>query len=325
MKRRNFGLIFSLALVAFANSALAQSSYPNKPIRVIVPFPAGGGTDAVARAVFQKVSEALGQSMVIENKAGAGTAIGLGEVARAAPDGYTIGIGGTSDPLLPLLYDNLPFNPLTDLVFVSTLASVPLAVAVSNTVPAKTVPELVAHAKTKSSAPLAIASAGVTTPHHIAAILLGSMAGFPVTVVPYKGTAPAITDLIGGHVPLAMMGLPSVLPYHRSGKLRILGVGSAKRSTLAPDIPTIGEQGVKGYEATYWFHATVPKGTPKAIVERLHIEIDKVVRSAEVRDSLAKAGFEALTLTPQESDLALRADTARWTKVIQDNNIRGTQ
>ena len=325
MKHKKLAVLLSATLLSLSNLAFAQTQYPSKPIRVIVPYPAGGGTDAVARAVFEKVGQAMGQPVVIENKAGAGTIIGLGEVARAAPDGYTIGIGGTSDPLLPLLYESVPFNPHTDLVFVSTLASVPLALAASNNVPAKTMQELIAYGRTQSSAPLSIATAGLTSPHHMAAILLGNMAGFPMTPVPYKGTAPAVTDIVGGHIPLGMLGLPSVLPYQRTGKLKILGVGSPKRSALAPEIPTFEEQGVKGYEASYWFHATVPKGTPAAIVERLRTEIDKVVRSADVRDSLAKAGFETLTLSPQESAVALKADTARWTRVIQDNKLRGTQ
>ncbi|MDO9434184.1 tripartite tricarboxylate transporter substrate binding protein [Hydrogenophaga sp.] len=324
MNHKKLAVLFSATLLSLSHLAFAQTQYPSKPIRVIVPYPAGGGTDAVARAVFEKVGQAMGQPVVIENKAGAGTIIGLGEVARAAPDGYTIGIGGTSDPLLPLLYESVPFNPNTDLVFVSTLASVPLALAASNNVPAKTMQELVAYGKTQSG-PLSIATAGLTSPHHMAAILLGNMAGFPLTAVPYKGTAPAVTDIVGGHIPLGMLGLPSVLPYQRTGKLKILGVGSPKRSALAPEILTFEEQGVKGYEASYWFHATVPKGTPAAIVERLRTEIDKVVRSADVRDSLAKAGFETLTLSPQESAVALKADTARWTKVIQENKLRGTQ
>jgi tripartite-type tricarboxylate transporter receptor subunit TctC len=159
----------------------------------------------------------------------------------------------------------------------------------------------------------------------MAAILLGSMAGVPLTLVPYKGTAPAMTDLVGGHIPLGMMSLPSALPFAKNGKLKILGVGTSRRSSLAPEIPTIDESGVKGFEASFWFHAIVPKGTPKPIIDRLRAEIDKVVRNPEVRDSLGKAGYEALTLTPEESDRALKADTARWTKVIRENNIRGTQ
>jgi tripartite-type tricarboxylate transporter receptor subunit TctC len=300
------------------------STYPNKSIRLIVPFPPGGGTDAVARMVSQKLGGALGHSLVVENKAGAGTTIALAEVARSPADGYTIGVGGTSDPLLPLLYDNLPFNPSTDLVFVSTLASATLVLAVGPDVPARNVPEFIALAKSKAATPLAYASVGVSSPHHLAGIHFASMAGAPLMHAPYRGTAPAIKDLVGGHVPAAMLGLPSALPLARAGKLRILGVASSKRSALAPDIPTIAEAGLKGFEAGFWYHIVVPKGTPKPIVERLRSEIDRIVSSTEMKEAMAKSGFESLTLSPEEAERALRADTARWTQIIRDNNIRGS-
>jgi len=300
------------------------STYPNKSIRLIVPYPAGGGTDVVARMVSQKLGEALGQSLVVDNKAGAGTTIGLGELARSPADGYTIGVGGTSDPLLPLLYENLSFSPTTDLVFVSTLASSTLVLAVGTNVPARNVSEFIALAKSKSASPLAYASVGVSSPHHLAGIHFASMAGVQLTHTPYRGTAPAVNDLVGGHIPAAMLGLPSALPFARNGKLRILGVASPKRSPLAPDIPTIAESGLKGFEAGFWYHIVVPKGTPKPIVERLRTEIDRIVSSAEMKEAMAKGGFESLTLSPEESERALRADTARWTQVIRDNNIRGS-
>lgn len=309
---------------ASAHVHAQASTYPNKSIRLIVPYPAGGGTDVVARMVSQKLGEALGQSLVVDNKAGAGTTIGLGELARSPADGYTIGVGGTSDPLLPLLYENLSFSPTTDLVFVSTLASSTLVLAVGTNVPARNVSEFIALAKSKSASPLAYASVGVSSPHHLAGIHFASMAGVQLTHTPYRGTAPAVTDLVGGHIPAAMLGLPSALPFARNGKLRILGVASPKRSPLAPDIPTIAESGLKGFEAGFWYHIVVPKGTPKPIVERLRTEIDRIVSSAEMKESMAKGGFESLTLSPEESERALRADTARWTQVIRDNNIRGS-
>ena len=317
-------LASALLLLGSAVNADAQTAYPSKAIRLIVPYPAGGGTDAVARAVFQKLGESLGQAVVVENKAGAGTTIGLAELARSAPDGYTLGIGGTSDPLLPLLYDKLPFNPKTDLVFVTTLATAPIALVTGPSISAHSVSEFVSLAKSQSASPMGYASVGVASPQHLAGIYFSALSGAPMNHVPYKGTAPALTDLMGGHIPAAMLGLPSLLPYARTGKLRILGVASAKRSSLAPDIPTISEGGVKGFEAGYWYHVVVPKGTPIAVVERLRAEIDKVVRSPEMKDSLAKSGFETLTLTPEESERALKADTARWTKIIRDNNIRGS-
>ncbi len=325
LTRRSAMAFTSLTLLGgTATSATAQPDFPAKPVRLIVPFPPGGGTDAVARMVSQKLALALGQPVVVENKAGAGTTIGLAEVARSAADGYTLGVGGTSDPLLHLLYENLPFNPTNDLVFVSTLASSTIVLAVGANLPAKNVSEFIALAKSSAAAPLGYASVGVSSPHHLAGIHFSSVSGAPLTHVPYKGTAPALTDLVGGHIPAGMLGLPSVLPFSRSGKLRILGVASAKRSPLAPDIPTIAEAGLKGFEAGFWYHVVVPRGTPKPIIDRLRLEIDKVVSSNEMKDTMAKSGFEALMLTPEESDRALKEDTARWTKIIRENNIRGS-
>jgi tripartite-type tricarboxylate transporter receptor subunit TctC len=313
-----------ILLVSTVTPATAQPDFPTKPIRLIVPFPPDGGTDAVARRVSQKLALALGQPVVVENKAGAGTTIGLAEVARSAADGDALGVGGTSDPLLHPLSENLTFDPTKDLVFLSTLASSTIALAVGANLPAKNVTEFIALAKRSAAAPLGHASVGMSSPQHLAGIHFSSPSGAPLTHVPYKGTAPALTDLVGGHIPAGMLGLPSVLPFFRSGKLRILGVASAKRSPLAPDIPTIAEAGLKGFEAGFWYHVVVPRGTPKPIIERLRLEIDKVVSSSETKDTMAKSGFEALMLTPEESDRALREDTARWTEIIRENNIRGS-
>jgi tripartite-type tricarboxylate transporter receptor subunit TctC len=323
MKRRDLGRLAAGALLATAGGGAWAQAYPSKPIRLIVPYPAGGGTDTVSRAVFEKVAGFLGQPFVIENKGGAGTTIGLAELARARPDGYTVGVGGTSDPLLPLLYENLAFNPSTDLTFVATLATVPIVLVAGPAIPVKTMAELVALARSRGNAPLGYASAGVSSPHHLAGIHLAAMAGIPLTHVPYKGTAPALTDLVGGHVPLAMLGLPSAMAYAKEGKLKILGVASAQRSALAPEIPTISEGGVKGFEAGYWWHVTVPTGTPPAVIARLREGIDRALRTPELRDSLLKGGFEPMLLSPADAERALKEDTAKWTKVIRENNIRG--
>lgn len=322
MQRREFALAAAAALLAPALSARADS-YPSKPVRLIVPYPPGGGTDTVARAVFEQVSKLLGQPFVVENKAGAGTTIGLAELARAHPDGYTVGIGGSSDPLLPLLYDKLPFNPVADLTFVATLATVPIVLAAGPSLPGKTMRELLSVAKAKGAKPFAFASPGTASPHHLAGIYLAQMAGIPMEHVPYKGSAQAITDLIGGHVPLAMLGLPSALPFARQGKLKILGVASAQRSALAPEIPTISEGGVPGFSAGYWWHVTVPAGAPQPVIAKLREAIDKTLRTPAIADSLLKSGFEPMLLSPTEAQRALTEDTARWTKVIRDNNLRG--
>lgn len=312
------------AVAVAAWPLMAQERYPTKALRLVVPFPPGGGTDTVARAVAQRLAIALGQAVVVDNKAGAGTTIGLSEVARSTPDGYTIGIGGTSDPLLPLLYDNLPFNPGRDLVFVSTLASSTIALAVANNVPAKTVSEFIAYAKSQAASPLGYASVGVASPMHLAGIHFSAISGAPLTHIPYRGTGPAINDLLGGHVPAAMLGLPSLLPHARTGKLRILGVASPKRSPLATDIPTLSEVGVKDFEAGFWYHVIAPRGTPNAIVELLRSEIDRVVGNSEMKESLAIAGFETLTLSPEDSARSLKLETEKWARIIRENNIRGS-
>lgn len=322
MKRREFTLLGGAALLAPAVSALADS-YPSRRVRLIVPYPPGGGTDTVARAVFERVAALLGQPFVVENRAGAGTTIGLAELARSHPDGYTVGVGGSSDPLLPLLYDKLPFDPVADLSFVATLATVPIVLVAGPSLPATTMRELLAAATAKGAEPLNYASPGIASPHHLAGVYLMQMAGIPLVHVPYKGSSQAITDMIGGHIPLAMLGLPSALPFARQGKLKILGVASAQRSALAPEIPTISEGGVPGFSAGYWWHVTVPTGTPQPVIGQLREVIDKTLRTPALTESLLKSGFEPMLLSPAEAEDALKEDTARWTKVIRDNNLRG--
>ncbi|MET4575983.1 Bug family tripartite tricarboxylate transporter substrate binding protein [Ottowia thiooxydans] len=322
MKRREFSIAAAAAMLAPLTPALADS-YPARPVRVIVPYPPGGGTDTVARAVFERVASLMGQPFVIDNKAGAGTTIGLAELARSRPDGYTVGVGGSSDPTLPLLYEKLPFNPSTDLSFVATLATVPIVLAAGPSLPAKTMRELLAAAQTKGAAPMNYASPGTASPHHLAGIYLAEKTGLSLVHVPYKGTSQALTDLVGGHVPLAILGLPSALTFARQGKLKILGVASAQRSALAPEIPTLSESGVPGFSAGYWWHVTVPTGTPQPIIDQLRVAIDKALRTPALTESFLKSGFEPLLLSPAEAQRALTEDTAKWTKVIRENNLRG--
>lgn len=323
MKRREFSIAAAAAVLAPMRLALADT-YPARPVRVVVPYPPGGGTDTVARAVFERVSVLMGQPFVIENKAGAGTTIGLGDLARSRPDGYTVGVGGSSDPLLPLLYDKLPFNPSADLSFVATLATVPIVLAAGPSLPVKTMDELLTFARATGARPLSYASPGNASPHHLAGIYLAEKAGIPLEHVPYKGTSQALTDLVGGHVPLAMLGLPSALSFARQGKLKMLGVASAQRSALAPEIPTISEGGVPGFSASYWWHVTVPTGTPQPIVAQLRDAIDKTLRTPALTQSLLAGGFEPMLLSPADAQRALAEDTAKWTKVIRDNKLRGS-
>lgn len=324
MNRRDFSRIAAAAALFPTATALWADTYPSRPVRLIVPYPPGGGTDTLARTVFERAGPLLGQTFVIENKSGAGTTIGLGELARARPDGYTVGVGGSSDPLLPLLYDKLPFNPVSDLTFVATLATVPIVLVAGPAMPVGTLAELLAFARARKGTPVHYASAGMASPHHLAGIHFGEKAGMALTHVPYKGTGPAVTDLIGGHVPLAMLGLPSALPLAREGKVKILGVATAQRSALAPEVPTLSESGVPGFSAGYWWHVTVPSGTPRPIVEKLRDTINQVLRTPALNDALLGAGFEPLLLSPAEAERALKEDTAKWARVIRDNNIRGS-
>jgi tripartite-type tricarboxylate transporter receptor subunit TctC len=242
-------------------------------------------------------------------------------------EGIVNNINSTLDELRvqsDVLYDNLSFNPSQDLVFVSTLASSPIALAVGNNVPAKNIREFISYAKSRLSTPLAYASVGIASPMHLAGIHFSAMTGAPLVHAPYRGTGPALNDLLGGHIPVAMLGLPSLLPHARNGKLKILGVASATRSQLASEIPTIAESGVDGFEAGFWYHVVVPRGTPIDVIQRLRTAIDRVINSSEMKAYLAGIGFEPLTLSPTESAGALRLETEKWSRIIRENNIRGS-
>ena len=323
MHRRQFGaLCTSAAVLSLTGRDLFAQSYPDRPIRMIVPYAPGGGTDAVTRIVMRKISESLGQAIVIENKGGAGGTLAFAEAAHARPDGYTLTVGGAGLALLSLIFDKLSFDPATDLVSVAPMAGVPIALVASNASGLQTTGELIASARSHPSAPLAYGTPGVATPPHLAGVLLASTAGITLISVPYKGTGPAIQDVAGGHIPLAIVGLSTALAFSHAGRVKILGVGSARRSALAPDIPTLAEGGVKGYEATYWYDVTVARGTPQPVIDRLRVEIAKAVQSADVHEALLKAGFEPMVMSAAENERALDDAAAKWGKVIRDNHIR---
>ncbi|MDM0072694.1 tripartite tricarboxylate transporter substrate binding protein [Variovorax sp. J31P207] len=324
MKRKQFVIVAAgaLFLLGFASLGAFAQDYPAKPIRAIVPYSAGGGTDLVGRLVFQKLGEALGQPIYVENKVGGSGTIGLGELARSKPDGYTIGIGGNGVSLLGALIDGLKFNPATDLVPVATLASVPIALVAGPGLPVKSMREFIDYAKKNKATALTYGSPGVGTPHHLMGVELARVLKIPMVHVPYKGTAPAMSDVVGGHIPIAIVGLPGAMQFTKNPLFTILGVASARRSELAPEIPTIAEGGVPGFEASYWWDISVPKGTPQPIIDRLHKEVVKILSDPGVRDSLLKGGFEPMVMSLQEMNAALKVDTAKWIKVIRDNNIR---
>ena len=319
MKRRTFiNLVATLGSVSTA-SVFAQG-YPSRQLRLLVPYTAGGGTDLAARIVMKKLSDKLGQPIVVENKPGAGGALAYTELLRSKPDGYTLATGSGITSLLSLLNSKLPFDAATDLVQVAPLASVPIVLVANNKVPAQNMAELISYVKQNPG--MSYGTPGPATPQHLAGVLLASMAGLQMTHVGYRGTAPAVQDVIGGHLPLAIIGLSTAIQFARSGQLKVMGVGSAKRSELAPEIPTLAEAGVKGYDASYWYDICVAKGVPKAVVQRLHAEVTQALQDTEVRTALTAAGMEPMTVSQDEYQRMLQAERAKWDPIIRANHIQ---
>lgn len=305
-----------------AGHSQAQQAYPTKPIRMICPFPPGGTTDVVARLVAQKLTEAWGQQVVVDNRPGAGGIIGTEIVTKAAPDGYTVLLGSiTTHAVNPALYKKLNFDPVKDFAPVSLVVSSPQLLAVHPSVAAKSVKELIALAKAKPGQ-LNYASAGTGTSPHLTFELFKSMAGIDVVHVPYKGTGPAITDLIGGQVQMMITGVVALMPHVKSGKLRGLGVTSAKRVAALPDLPTIIESGIPGFDVSSWFGVFLPGGTPKPIVAKMNAEIRKILEVPEVRQRLIGQGADPASNTPEEFAAYVKAEMARWGKVVRDTGAK---
>jgi tripartite-type tricarboxylate transporter receptor subunit TctC len=317
--QRMLPVVLAVALTA-GGHAWAQA-YPSKPIRFIVPYPAGGGVDMLARVVAPRLSERLGQQVVVDNRGGAGGNIGTELAARSVPDGYTLVMGAAALSINVSLYRKLPFDPLRDLAPVTLLASTPNLVAVHPSFPAKSVSELVRIAR---SAPDRInyASAGNGTTSHLAGVLLASMANVRLVHVPYKGTTPAVVALLSGEVPLMLAPALTVLPHVHTGKLRALAITSAKRSEALPDLPTVSESGVAGYEASQWYGVLVPAGTPEAIVSQLNREIAGIMRARDVKDKLAGEGSLAIGNAPEEFGSYLKSEIVKWNAVIKSSGAR---
>jgi tripartite-type tricarboxylate transporter receptor subunit TctC len=312
--------VVSVALALFAVLAEAQD-YPVRPVRIVVPFAAGGPNDIIARLVGQKLAEALGQQVVIDNRPGAGGNIGTDSVAKAPPDGYTLLSAGPGSLIMNPLMGKVPYNTARDFAPVSLMATAPNVLVVHPSVPAKTVKELIALARAQPGR-LNYASGGAGSSAHLAAALFAAMAGIDLAHVPYKGTGPGLNDLLGGQVQLAIFGIPPVLPHIKSGKLRALGVTGKRRSAELPEVPTVDEAGVPGYEVNPWYGLLAPAGTPRAIVVRLSSEVTKIVRAAEMGEKLSAQGAEPVGGTPEDYAAVIRADTALWTRVIREAGIK---
>jgi len=313
-----------LGAVSFcAGSAQAAGAvYPDHPLRLILPFPTGRPTDIVARAFGQKLGEALGQQVVIDNRGGAAGVIACDIAAHAVPDGYTLllGVIGTM-AVQPNLTAKLPYQPLRDFAPVSLLSASPYVFALSNTVQARSVKELVALAKA-SPGKFAYASGGVGTGNHLSAELFRITAGVDLVHVPYKGSSLAITDVISGQVQIWFLNLLPATPYVKANRIRALAVTSAKRAHSAPDIPTVAESGYPSYETTSWHGILVPVKTPAAVVTRLNAELVKIARQQELRDLLGAQGSEVIGSTPEEFTAKIKAESAKWAQVIKMANIR---
>lgn len=315
-------VLLAAALGACVLSASAQQAYPNKPIRLIVPFPPGGGTDIVARLVGGKLQDTLKWAVIIDNRPGAGGNIGVDLAAKSPADGYTVVMGQTSNLAVnPTLYSKLPYNPLKDFVPVTTVATAPLVLVVAADSPYKTLADVVSAAKAKPG-DITFASPGNGTVAHLTGELLQKAAGIKLQHVPYKGSTQAINDLMGGSVQLYMSSVPSAMSQIKSGKIRPLAVTSEKRSDDLPQIPTINESGYKGFNAVTWFGLLVPAGTPATIVSRLNTEVNKVLQMKDLQQKIGAEGGDAQGSTPEEFASLLRTDIVKWGQVVKESGAK---
>jgi len=307
--------------VTLAAPGIAQN-YPSKPIRLIVPFPPGGGTDSVSRLVAQELQKSTGWTIVVENKAGAGGMIGLQEAARARPDGYDIVMAQVDNMVIaPAVQRTGTMDPVKDLTPVIQVASSPFLFMSSVDSKYKTLNDWVSEAKAKPNT-VTYGTAGYGTFTHLAVELLQKAGNFTAVQVPYKGAAPAITDLLGGHIPMAALSIASGMPHIQGGKVRGLAVTSATRSPALPDVPTVAESGFPGFEANGWLGILVPNGTPPDVIARLNSEIAKVMQSPDLKKQLLAQGVEARVSTPEQFGTLIKSETAKWGKIIADAGIK---
>jgi tripartite-type tricarboxylate transporter receptor subunit TctC len=318
---KNTSAILLAAAAVFATPAAAQT-YPTKTIRMVVPFPAGGATDIFARIMAERLAPALGQAVVVDNRPGAGGTIGSDAVAKAPGDGYTILMATSSThAIAPGLNPKLPYNVERDFAPVSMVAITPTLLVANVAIPAQTVGELIALARAKPGE-LTFASSGTGTAPHLAGELFKVLAKVDIRHIPYKGTQLAVPDLISGQVTILFDAFSTGIPHVRSGKLKALGVGSAKRSALLPDVPTIAEAGLPQYTSDIFFGVFAPSATPREIVGRLAQELARILQTSEVRERLAAQGAEPVGSTPQQFAQAIRAETEKWARVIREGGIK---
>ena len=317
------GTILALAagLACFGVPAAFAQDYPSRPIRIIVPFSAGGAVDGPTRAIAQELSKRLGQQVVVENRPGAGATIGSDAVAKSPADGYTLLLASQTNAISASLYAKLPFNPIDDFAAISLLGREPGVLVVHPSMPVATVQELIAYAKARPGR-IDYASSGNGSGQHLFAALFASMAGISMSHVPYRGSGQATTDLIGGQVLVSIPGLAGMLGHIKAGRLRALAVTGTQRSPQLPEVPTLAESGLKGYSAYVWLGLLAPKGTPAPVIDRLHRELVAALASNEVKTYMRAASIEAAGSSPAEFDAYFREEKERWAKIIKETGAR---
>ena len=313
---------FVLAAIGVLSGNAGAQDYPNKPLRLIVPFPPGGGNDILARSVGQRLAETIGQQVIVDNRGGAGGLIGAELAAKAVPDGYTIFLASIGNlAFMPALHAKLPYDPVRDFAPLTLLATSAFIMVVNPSLPAKSVKELIALARAKPGQ-LNYGSSGQGSSLHLTGEIFKLATGADLVHVPYKGSAPALTDLIAGQVQIMFGTMPPTLPHVKTGKLRALGVSGAKRSVAAPEVPTIAEAGVPGFEVLNWYGIVAPSKTPAAIVQRLNGELVKTLKAPEMIESLGTQGLEAAGGTPERFGVFIKSEMAKYAKVIKAAGIR---
>lgn len=310
------------ATLAIAQPAVADASYPSKPIRLVVPFAPGGSTDVVARIIGAELKNELGQTVIIDNKPGAGGNIGGDAVAKAAPDGYTVLIAAAGPTVInPSLYTRMPYDPIKHLAPVTMLVREHNLMAINPSIPAKNLQEFIAYAKSKPNE-VNFGSPGNGSPAQLAGELMNQMAGLKMTHVAYKGSGPAVVDLVAGHISMMIDNMPALLPHVQSGKLRALAVPSESRAAAAPDVPTFAEAGMKDFVITAWKGVMVPAGTPRDVVGKLHGALVKVMAKPDVKKRMIEMGAEPVANTPEQFGTVIKSETAWWAALVKSTGTR---
>ena len=311
----------ALALALSASGDSGAQAYPSKPIRFIVGYTPGGAADILARAVGARLTEAWGQSVIVENRAGAGTNIATEIAAKSPPDGYTLFMPTVANAIIVSLYPKLPYDPFKDFAYITDIAKVPGIVVVHPSVPAKNTRDLIALARAHPDK-LRHGSTGIGSPHHLAGELFKTMAGIKMIHVPYKGASPALVDVVAGHIEVYFGAFVSVLPHVKSGRVRALGVTTLKRVAVMPEIATIDEQGLKGFETGSWFGVAVPAATPREIVNKLHDEVVRIIKLPEVTDRIASEGADFVGDTPEQFTAFFKSEVAKWGKAVKASGAK---